>query len=94
MKNSKVTEPLNRVEALEVPGLVPLASGFPGVAGDLKSVGPVRVFRDKLYTSRTLILPDSDRSLAVFKALLWVAETDTEALDYLKANEEFELLQE
>lgn len=51
-------------------------------------------FRDKLYTSRTLILPDSGRSLEVFKAKMSVPATDTEALEYLKANEEFELLQE
>lgn len=51
-------------------------------------------FRDKLYTSRTLILPDSDRPLAVFKAQVSVPATDAEALAYLKANEEFELLQE
>ncbi|MBC2383546.1 hypothetical protein HF209_21615 [Pseudomonas sp. WS 5096] len=51
-------------------------------------------FRDKLYTSRTLILPDSGRPLAVFKAQVSVPATDTEALEYLKAHEEFELLQE
>lgn len=51
-------------------------------------------FRDKLYTSRTLILPDSGRPLAVFKAQVSIQATDAEALEYLKVNEEFELLQE
>ena len=51
-------------------------------------------FRDKLYTSRTLILPDSGRPLAVLKAQVSIQATDAEALEYLKAHEEFELLQE
>ena len=51
-------------------------------------------FRDKLYTSRTLILPDSGRALVVLKQHVSVPATDAEALDYLKSNEEFELLQE
>lgn len=51
-------------------------------------------FRDKLYTSRTLILPDSGRPLAVIKAQVSVPAADTEARSYLETNEEFELLQE
>jgi hypothetical protein len=56
--------------------------------------GPGSTFRDKLYTSRTLILPDSGRALVVLKQRVSVPGTDAEALDYLKSNEEFELLQE
>ncbi|NVZ50271.1 hypothetical protein HX792_07995 [Pseudomonas sp. B6002] len=55
---------------------------------------PSSTFRDKLYTSRILILPDSGRPLAVLKAQVTVQATDAEALEYLKAHEEFELLQE
>ncbi|WP_397453756.1 hypothetical protein AB3472_13745 [Pseudomonas lurida] len=55
---------------------------------------PSSTFRDKLYTSRTLILPRSGRPLAVFKAQVTVQATDAEALEYLKVHEEFELLQE
>lgn len=51
-------------------------------------------FRDKHYTSRTLILPDSGRALAVIKAQVSVPAADTEARAYLETNEEFELLQE
>ena len=58
------------------------------------AVAPARTFRDKVYTSRTLILPDSGRALAVLKQRVSVPGTDAEALDYLKSNEEFELLQE
>jgi hypothetical protein len=56
--------------------------------------GSGSTFRDKLYTSRTLILPDSGRALMVLKQRVSVPATDAEALDYLKSNEEFELLQE
>lgn len=56
--------------------------------------GSGSTFRDKLYTSRTLILPDSGRALVVLKQRVSVPATDAEALDYLKSNEEFELLQE
>ncbi|WAT26290.1 hypothetical protein [Pseudomonas sp. GXZC] len=55
---------------------------------------PSSTFRDKFYNSRTLILPRSGRALAVFKAHVSVQATDAEALEYLKAHEEFELLQE
>lgn len=57
-------------------------------------IAPGSTFRDKLYTSRTLILPGSERELFVIKARVSVPENDAEALDYLKSNEEFELLQE
>lgn len=55
---------------------------------------PCATFRDKLYTSRTLILPGSGRALAVLKAQVSVPVEDAEALAYLKASEEFELLKE
>ena len=89
-----MTEPLNSTEALEPSGLVPLTTDYPGTTDVVKSIGQVRVFRDKLYTSRTLILPDSGRPLDVLKARVSVPDTDAEALDFLKANEEFEPLQE
>ncbi|OCW20913.1 hypothetical protein C9382_11865 [Pseudomonas aylmerensis] len=60
----------------------------------LAGAGSGSTFRDKLYTSRTLILPDSGRALVVLKQRVSVPATDAEALDYLKSNEEFELLQE
>ncbi|WLI14341.1 MULTISPECIES: hypothetical protein [Pseudomonas] len=50
-------------------------------------------FRDTLYTSRTLILPD-DRVLAVAKGVIAVSATDDVALKYLKAHAEFEPLKE
>lgn len=50
-------------------------------------------FRDTLYTSRTLILPD-DRTLVVAKGVIAVSTTDDVALKYLKAHAEFEQLKE
>jgi hypothetical protein len=75
-------------EALSVPGLVPLTQGFPGDA-------PARVttFRDTLYTSRTVILPDG-RTLAVTKGKVSVDISDEVALTCLKNHAEFEPLQE
>jgi hypothetical protein len=47
-------------------------------------------FRDKVYTSRTLIIPDTDRTLSVAKGVVEVSASDEHAVSYLKANAEFE----
>ncbi|MQU22140.1 hypothetical protein GHO35_13425 [Pseudomonas helleri] len=52
------------------------------------------IYRDTLYTSRTLILPTDGRSLPVLKARVAVLATDAEALAYLDGSAEFELLGE
>lgn len=57
------------------------------------SAASTTTFRDTLYTSRTLILPD-DRTLAVAKGIVAVTTTDDVALKYLKAHAEFEQLKE
>lgn len=44
-------------EAIAVPGLKPAPLGFPVTADAVDSIGPPRVFRDKVFTSRTLIMP-------------------------------------
>jgi len=51
-------------------------------------------FRDKIYTSRTLVIPNSNRTLAVTKARVEVSVSDEQAVSYLKANPEFEQLME
>jgi hypothetical protein len=51
-------------------------------------------YRDKVYTSRTLIIPGSGRALPVAKGLVEVATSDSEALTFLKASEEFEQFKE
>ena len=50
-------------------------------------------FRDTLYTSRTVVLPDG-RTLAVAKNKLTVDSADDVALKTLKAHAEFEQLKE
>ncbi|OCW22344.1 hypothetical protein [Pseudomonas sp. S3E12] len=47
-------------EAIVVPGLKPAPLGIPATADALESIGPARVFRDKVFTSRTLVLPSGE----------------------------------
>lgn len=81
-------EALDQHEGLPVLGLIPIAQGFPDTA-------PKRftTFRDTLYTSRTVILPDG-RTLAVANCLVSVDSTDDAALKCLKTHTEFEQLKE
>lgn len=51
-------------------------------------------FRDKVYTSRTLIIPKTGRTLPVAKGRIEVSASDQQALSYLKAHDEFEPLKE
>jgi hypothetical protein len=51
-------------------------------------------FRDKVYTSRTLIIPKSKRTLAVAKGCVAVSASDEQAVSYLKNIAEFEPLKE
>ncbi|WP_286800163.1 hypothetical protein [Pseudomonas sp. UBA4034] len=44
-------------EAIVVPGLKPAPLDFPVTADAVESIGAAHVFRDKVFTSRTLILP-------------------------------------
>ncbi|WP_439870920.1 hypothetical protein [Pseudomonas syringae] len=52
----------------------------------------VRMYRDTLFTSRTLILPD-DRTLAVAKGIARAQADDTVALEYLRAHPDLEPLE-
>ncbi|WP_460142802.1 hypothetical protein [Pseudomonas sp. S3_B08] len=51
-------------------------------------------FRDKLYTSRLLIVPGTDRSYPVDKATVLVPASDIDAVKFLKASEEYEPFKE
>lgn len=46
-------------------------------------------FLDLVYTSRTLVVPDTDRTYPVAKGLVVVPESDKEAVAFLKANSEY-----
>lgn len=54
-------------------------------------VGPARIFRDRVFTSRTLIMPDG-RSLPVSKGRV-IAFGDDQ-FDYLNAHPDLELIAE
>jgi hypothetical protein len=71
-----------------------MAKITPTLAGEEQAapeLTPERLkFRDRVYTSRTLIIPESERTLAVSKGLVEVLLSDTDAVKFLKANAEFE----
>lgn len=46
-------------------------------------------YRDLVYTSRTLVVPGTERTYPVAKALVAVPETDKEAVEFLKNSSEF-----
>jgi hypothetical protein len=81
-------EALDQHEGLPVSGLIPIAQGFPDTAPERFTT-----FRDTLYTSRTVILPDG-RTLAVAKSKVSVDISDEVALTCLKNHAEFEPLKE
>jgi hypothetical protein len=67
-------------------------------ASESTSISPVLMpmsvsFRDTLYTSRTVVLPDG-RTLAVAKNKVTVDSADDVALKTLKTHGEFEQLKE
>lgn len=54
-------------------------------------LGPLRVFRDKIYTSRTLVMPDG-RSLPVSKGE--IAAFGDDQFEFLNAHPDLELVEE
>lgn len=59
-------------------------------AAEQSSADLLLTFRDKVYTSRTLIIPGSDRTLSVAKGCIEVSVSDEQAIAYLKAHPEIE----
>jgi hypothetical protein len=84
-------DPTGSAEAIAAPGLKPVALGLPAVVDAVKSIGPVRVFRDKVFTSRTLILPGGG-TLPVVAGRVSACGDDQYA--FLKAHPELEQLPE
>nr|WP_315448067.1 hypothetical protein [uncultured Pseudomonas sp.] len=70
------------------------ASSEPVIASSMFSSPDFLKFRDKVYTSRLLIVPGTDRSYPVEKALVEVPASDTEAVKFLKASDEYEPFKE
>ena len=78
-------------EAIAVPGLKPAPLGFPATTNAVEPIGPPRVFRDKVFTSRTLIMP-SGGALAVVAGRVTACGDDQYA--FLKAHPDLEQLLE
>lgn len=47
-------------------------------------------FRDTVFTSRTLCIPGTNRTLSVAKAAVEVSASDEQAVTYLKSHPDFE----
>lgn len=99
---SKLKQELEQIpsgEALPVAGLIPLPQGFPGQAPaatgkgrqELTEIGPARFFRDKVYTSRTLVMP-SGQTIPVARGLA-LADGDDQ-YEFLNGHPDLELLKE
>ncbi|WP_338500898.1 hypothetical protein VRB50_12400 [Pseudomonas poae] len=78
-------------EAVAVPGLKPAPLGPSATASAVQSLGPPRIFRDKVFTSRTLILPGGV-TLSVVAGRVTACGDDQYA--FLKAHPDLEQLQE
>ncbi|EJM93116.1 hypothetical protein PMI34_01921 [Pseudomonas sp. GM74] len=79
---------------IDAPNNDPQASPEPLPQPVSVPVSTLMKFRDKVYTSRQLILPETQRSLPVARGMVEVLGSDTEAVKFLKAHDEFELLKE
>lgn len=78
-------------DAIAVPGLKPAPLVTPVTASAVESIGPPRIFRDKVFTSRTLILPGGG-TLPVVAGRVTACGDDQYA--FLKAHPDLEQLQE
>lgn len=78
-------------EAIAVPGLKPAPLDFSVTADAVESIGPARVFRDKVFTSRTLIMP-SGSQLPVVAGRVTACGDDQYA--FLKAHPDLDQLLE
>ncbi|WLG26015.1 hypothetical protein [Pseudomonas lurida] len=54
-----------------------------------QAVSASLTFRDLVYTTRTLVVPGTERTYPVVKALVVVPESDKEAVAFLKASSEY-----
>lgn len=60
------------------------------VADEKPAADQLLKFRDKVFTSRTLCIPGTDRTLAVVKASVEVSTADEQAVTFLKSHPELE----
>jgi len=65
------------------------ATAIPGAA-DAPAADLRLAFRDKVYTTRTLCIPGTMRTLAVVAASVDVSASDEQAVSFLKSHPELE----
>ncbi|MFJ4605025.1 hypothetical protein [Pseudomonas atacamensis] len=67
------------------------ATATPGADASTSTSTDLRLtFRDKVFTSRTLCIPGTNRTLAVVKASVDVSASDEQAVTFLKSHPELE----
>ncbi|CAI8988280.1 MULTISPECIES: hypothetical protein [Pseudomonas syringae group] len=78
--------------AVQSAQVMPAAAPVARPASSSASPVAVRTFRDRLYTSRTLILPD-DRTLTVAKGIVTAQADDAVAMQCLSTHPDLEPLE-
>ncbi|MEQ4308528.1 hypothetical protein ABNM12_11260 [Pseudomonas syringae] len=78
--------------AVQSTQVMPAAASIARAASPSASPVAVRTFRDRLYTSRTLILPD-ERTLSVAKGIVTALADDAVAVQCLSTHPDLEPLE-
>ncbi|MEE4995978.1 hypothetical protein V2K22_04400 [Pseudomonas alliivorans] len=89
VKTDKTSGDELAVQSIQV---IPAAPPVTQAASPTASLVAVRTFRDRLYTSRTLILPD-DRTLTVAKGIVTALADDAVAVQCLSTHPDLEPLE-
>ncbi|KPZ06427.1 Uncharacterized protein ALO41_01124 [Pseudomonas amygdali pv. ulmi] len=92
MATVKTDKPFGDEPTIQSVQVIPAAASVAQAASPTASPVAVRTFRDPLYTSRTLILPD-DRTLAVAKGIVTALADDAVAVHCLSTHPDLEPLE-
>ncbi|MCH5571182.1 hypothetical protein LT709_09270 [Pseudomonas syringae pv. syringae] len=92
MATVKTDKPSGDEPTIQSIQAMPAAASVAQAASPTANPVAARTFRDTLYTSRTLILPD-DRTLSVAKGIVTAQADDTVALEYLRQHPDLESLE-
>ncbi|SMQ22154.1 hypothetical protein SAMN04488483_0124 [Pseudomonas helmanticensis] len=80
----------NNEQAIDEPLPSPIRQS---VTSQLQTPDLLLKFRDTVFTSRTLCIPGTNRTLSVVKATVEVSASDEQAFTYLKSHPEIEPLE-
>ncbi|WP_426206773.1 hypothetical protein [Pseudomonas sp. TWP3-1] len=81
-----------KINDLPVDEQLPLQNRQP-ITAQQRTPDLLMKFRDKLYTSRTLCIPNTERTLAVVKSTVGVSASDEQAVSFLKSHPELQALE-